>query len=110
MRHLPLITHGTSSGKWDILVSIGFMFLSGLLCCTHSGNEVSLVIPAGMQGYRYTCSSISMMPLMVGILASIAGLVPCPNDTGGEDFMLMLNKTVNSAWFSKGAKIITVAP
>ena len=29
----------------------GFMFCDGLLCCTHSGNEVSLVIPedAGLQ-------------------------------------------------------------
>ena len=51
LRQLPLVTHGNSSRKWEMLVSV--VLYSVMVCCaTHmSGNEVSLVIPedAGLQ-------------------------------------------------------------
>ena len=50
------------------------------------------------------------MSLVVGILVCIAWLVPYLNDIGGKDCMLMLNNTVNNAWFAMGAKVITAAP
>ena len=53
-----------------------------------------------MQGYRQTCSGSSTMTLIVGILVCIAWLVPYPNDTGGRDWILMLNNAVNSAYFA----------
>ena len=61
----------------------GFIFHDGLLCYTRSGNEVSLVIPEDA-GLQQTCSSSSMMTLVVGILVCIAWLVPYPNDIGGK--------------------------
>ena len=76
------------------------MFYDGLLCHTHSGNEVSLVIPEDA-GLQQTCSGSSMMTLVVGILVCIAWLMPYPNDIGGKDCMLMLNNTVNNAWFAR---------
>ena len=44
LRQLLLVTHGNSSRKWEVLVSM-VLCSDGLLCHTHSGNEVSLVIP-----------------------------------------------------------------
>ena len=58
-----------------------------------------------MLGYRQTCSGSSMMTLMVGILASIAWLVPYLNDIGGKDCMLILTKTVNNAWFAREQRL-----
>ena len=46
-----------------------------------------------------------MMTLVVGILVCIAWLVPYPNDIGGKDCMLMLNHTVNNAWFAKEQRL-----
>ena len=43
----------------------------------------------------------STMTLAVGILVCIACLVPYPNDIGGKDCMLILNNTVDSAWFAR---------
>ena len=54
-----------------------------------------------MQGYGQTCSGSSMMTLVVGILACIAWLVPYPNNFGVKDCILMLNNTVNRAWFAR---------
>ena len=42
-----------------------------------------------------------MMTLAVGILAYITWLAPYPNDIVGKDCMLMLNNTVNNAWFAR---------
>ena len=58
-----------------------------------------------MLGYRQTCSGSSMMTLVVGILVCIAWLVPYPNNIGGKDCMLMLNNTVNSAWFARERRL-----
>ena len=41
------------------------------------------------------------MTLVVGILVCITWLVPCPNDIGGKNCMLMLNNTVCNAWFAR---------
>ena len=46
-----------------------------------------------------------MMTLVVGILVCIAWLVPYPNNIGGKDYMLMLNNTVNNAWFAKEQRL-----
>ena len=45
LRQLPLVTHGNSSRKWEVLVSM--VLYSVMVCCAiHAGgNEVSLVIP-----------------------------------------------------------------
>ena len=58
-----------------------------------------------MLGYEQTCSGSSMMTLVVGILVCIAWLVPYPNNIGGKDCMLMLNNTVNNAWFAKEQRL-----
>ena len=46
-----------------------------------------------------------MMTLVVGILVYITWLVPYPKDIGGKDCMLMLNNTVNNAWFAKEQRL-----
>ena len=44
LRQLPLVTHGNSSKKREVLVRV--VLCSAMVCCaTHSENEVSLVIP-----------------------------------------------------------------
>ena len=45
LRQLPLVTHEEQLKKVGSACEHGFMFRDGLLCCTHSGNKVSLVIP-----------------------------------------------------------------
>ena len=58
-----------------------------------------------MQGYKQIYSGSSMMTLVVGILVCIAWLVPYPNDIIRQDCMLMLNNTVNSAWFARDQRL-----
>ena len=45
------------------------------------------------------------MTLVVGILACITWLVPYPNDIDRKDCMLILNNTVNSAWFAREPRL-----
>ena len=54
-----------------------------------------------MLGYEQTCSGISMMTLLVGILVCIIWLAPYPSNIGGKDCLLMLNITVNSVWSAR---------
>ena len=58
-----------------------------------------------MLGCEQTCFGSSTMTLVVGILVYIAWLVPYPNDIGGRDCMLMLNNTVNNAWFDRERRL-----
>ena len=52
LRQLPLVTHGNSSRKQEVLVSM--VLYSMMVCCAaHAGgNEVSLVIPEDALGYE----------------------------------------------------------
>ena len=58
-----------------------------------------------MLDYGQTCSSSSMMTLVVGILVCIAWLAPYPNNIGGKDCMLMLNNTVDNSWFDSERRL-----
>ena len=58
-----------------------------------------------MLGYKQTCLGSSMITLVLGILVCIAWLVPYLNDIGGKDCMLMLNNTVNNAWFAREQRL-----
>ena len=82
----------------------GFIFCDGLLCHTHGGNEVSLVIPEDA-GLQTDLLRQFHDDLVVGILVCITWLVPYPNNIGGKDCMLMLNNTVNSAWFARERRL-----
>ena len=74
-------------------------------CAAHKMGMKSVWLSLRIQGYEQTCSGSSMMTLAVGILVCIAWLVPYPNAIGRKDCMLMLNNTVNSAWFTRERRL-----
>ena len=89
LRQLPLVTHRNISRKWEALVSMALY--SVMVCCaTHVVGMKSVWSSLRMQGYRQTCSSSSMMTLVVGILAYITWLLPYLNDIGKKYCMLIL--------------------
>ena len=45
------------------------------------------------------------MTLVVGILVCITWLVPYLNDIYRKDCMLILNNTVNNAWFARERRL-----
>ena len=59
-----------------------------------------------MQGHKQTCSGSSMMTQLRWVSWCVLHeLVPYPNDIGGKDCMLILNRAANSAWFAREGRL-----